>query len=56
MSKRKSPFKDPFAAREAEKYENPIPSRELILELLAKGPKATNQNAFIGGINRLIVN
>lgn len=34
MSKRKSPFKDPFAAREAEKYENPIPSREYILELL----------------------
>jgi ribonuclease R len=25
---------DPFAQREAEKYENPIPSRELILELL----------------------
>ncbi|MFI3181134.1 MAG: winged-helix domain-containing protein, partial [Methylococcales bacterium] len=25
---------DPFAEREAEKYENPIPSRELILELL----------------------
>lgn len=34
MSKRKSPFKDPFASREAEKYENPIPSREYILELL----------------------
>jgi ribonuclease R len=34
LSKRKSPFKDPFAAREAEKYENPIPSREYILELL----------------------
>lgn len=34
MSKRKSPAKDPFAAREAEKYENPIPSREYILELL----------------------
>lgn len=34
MSKRRSPFKDPFAAREAEKYENPIPSREYILELL----------------------
>ncbi|MDT8407667.1 MAG: ribonuclease R [Methylococcales bacterium] len=25
---------DPYAAREAEKYDNPIPSRELILELL----------------------
>lgn len=26
--------KDPHAKREAEKYENPIPSRELIMELL----------------------
>ncbi|ACE83934.1 ribonuclease R [Cellvibrio japonicus] len=34
MSKRKFPPKDPFAAREAEKYDNPIPSREYILELL----------------------
>lgn len=33
MSKRKPP-KDLFAAREAEKYENPIPSREYILDLL----------------------
>ena len=31
---KKSPLHDPFAAREAEKYERPIPSRELILELL----------------------
>ncbi len=32
--------KDPFASREADKYENPIPSREFILELLesAGGP------------------
>src|SRR5689334_576134 len=27
---------DPFAAREAEKYENPIPSREYILQFLAE--------------------
>jgi len=27
---------DPFAEREAEKYDNPIPSRELILELLVE--------------------
>ena len=34
--------KDPFADREAEKYENPIPSREYILEYLAeKGRPAT---------------
>ena len=27
---------DPYAAREAQKYDNPIPSREFILELLEK--------------------
>jgi len=30
---------DPFAQREAEKYENPIPSRELILQLLKESAK-----------------
>jgi len=34
LSKRKTPSHDAFAAREAEKYENPIPSREYILDLL----------------------
>jgi len=34
LSKRKNSHRDPFAAREAEKYDNPIPSREYILELL----------------------
>ncbi|MET0356968.1 MAG: ribonuclease R, partial [Cellvibrio sp.] len=34
MTKRKAPSHDAFAAREAEKYENPIPSREYILDLL----------------------
>ncbi len=34
MTKRKAPPRDAFAAREAEKYENPIPSREYILDLL----------------------
>lgn len=38
MSKRKGPPSDPFADREAQKYENPIPSRELILELLDRQP------------------
>ncbi len=40
MSKRKAKPQDPHQAREAEKYENPIPSREYILEVLeqAKGP------------------
>ncbi|MDP3010565.1 MAG: ribonuclease R [Methylococcales bacterium] len=31
--------KDPFAQREAEKYENPIPSRELILQLIEQQGK-----------------
>ena len=34
LTKRKTPSQDAFAAREAEKYENPIPSREYILDLL----------------------
>lgn len=38
MSKRQGPPSDPFADREAQKYENPIPSRELILELLERQP------------------
>ncbi|HFD81279.1 MAG TPA: RNB domain-containing ribonuclease, partial [Gammaproteobacteria bacterium] len=32
--KKKTTVTDPYAEREARKYENPIPSRELILELL----------------------
>jgi hypothetical protein len=32
-----STITDPYAQREAEKYEQPIPSRELILQLLEKG-------------------
>src|SRR5262245_44745351 len=36
--------KDPFSEREAEKYENPIPSREFILDYLAeRGRPATLQ-------------
>jgi ribonuclease R len=30
---------DPYAEREAEKYENPIPSRELILQLIQQTGK-----------------
>lgn len=39
MSKRKSTPADPFAEREAAKYENPIPSREFILEQLENSPR-----------------
>lgn len=36
---KKGKIADPHAAREAERYENPIPSREVILELLADAEK-----------------
>ena len=41
MSK-KGKVADPHAAREAERYDNPIPSRELILELLTEAKKPLN--------------
>ena len=34
MTKSKKGFHDPYAEREAEKYENPVPSREAIMALL----------------------
>ncbi|MEP1596518.1 MAG: ribonuclease R, partial [Halieaceae bacterium] len=43
MSK-KGKFADPHAEREAANYENPIPSREAILELLTKAEKPLNSN------------
>ncbi len=39
---KKPPLNDPFAAREAEKYERPIPSRELILKLLGESAGPLN--------------
>jgi len=36
--------KDPFQDREAEKYDNPIPSREFILALLEKREKPANRD------------
>lgn len=48
MSKKyKSPWGDPHASREAKKYDKPIPSRELILELLSssQGPMNRHQMA-----------
>ncbi|MGR8931082.1 MAG: ribonuclease R [Gammaproteobacteria bacterium] len=35
---------DPYAEREAEKYENPIPSRELILQLLKQSGKSLRRH------------
>ncbi len=41
---RKGKIKDPHAEREADRYENPIPSRELILQLLADASEPLNHN------------
>ncbi len=41
MAKKGTPA-DPHAAREASQYENPIPSRELILEVLAGAKQPLN--------------
>jgi len=41
-----SAVEDPFAQREAEKYEQPIPSRELILQLIEKLGKPTGRKAI----------
>ena len=38
---------DPEAAREAEKYENPIPSRELILQHLADRGSPANREQLV---------
>ena len=43
MSK-KGKIADPHAEREAARYENPIPRREVILELLTKAEKPLNHN------------
>tara|TARA_R110000823_G_scaffold198080_5_gene329191 strand:+ start:7879 stop:10236 length:2358 start_codon:yes stop_codon:yes gene_type:complete len=40
---RKGDIADPHAAREASNYDNPIPSRELILEVLTEAKKPLNQ-------------
>lgn len=45
MSKRKK-IKDPYAEREASKYENPIPSREYILEYLQERGKPADHTAI----------
>lgn len=49
MSNKKSSFNpnhDPYAQREAQKYLNPIPSRELIIELLRDNGKPLTQKAI----------
>jgi ribonuclease R len=47
VSKKKQKAKtDPYATREAEKYENPIPSREYIMELLGQSKKTLGFDAI----------
>jgi ribonuclease R len=43
--------KDPFAQREAEKYENPIPSREHILQLIEHGGKPLRRSDISGAFS-----
>jgi ribonuclease R len=43
--------KDPFAQREAEKYENPIPSRELILQLIEQAGKPLARKDIASSFN-----
>src|SRR6056297_2846100 len=45
---RKGGIADPHAAREASNYDNPIPSRELILEVLSEAKKPLNQDKLAG--------
>lgn len=42
---------DPFQQREAEKYTNPIPSREFILEHLTKREKPANREELAAELN-----
>lgn len=42
--------KDPFLARETEKYGSPIPSREFILDLLSKKEKPANRDEIFSAL------
>lgn len=46
QSTRNKPFKDPHAKREAAKYDNPIASREVILDLLSHSTGPMSQRAL----------
>ncbi|MGD8514399.1 MAG: ribonuclease R [Granulosicoccaceae bacterium] len=48
MSKSRQRPEDPHAAREAQKYERPIPSREFIIEQLKQSGKPLSFNALAG--------
>lgn len=44
---------DPFAAREAEKYERPVPSRELILQYIIKASKPLTREEITEGLQQV---
>lgn len=44
---KKSHLKDPFFQREAEKYERPIPSRELLLQLIEQAGKPLSRQEIV---------
>ena len=47
MAKKKR-YQDPHAAREAERYDNPIPSRELILQVLDEQSRPLSMEELLG--------
>ncbi|HEC26135.1 MAG TPA: ribonuclease R [Gammaproteobacteria bacterium] len=51
MTKSKKYTEDPFAEREAEKYENPVPSREAILLLLKQAGQLLSLKKILGALN-----
>lgn len=48
--KQRRPFQDPFAEREAAKYENPIPSREFILNYLEKQGEPVSYEQLVSNL------
>lgn len=51
MGKKKFKGKDPFAKREAQKYEHPIPSREFILDYLAERGSPASYRQLLNELN-----
>jgi len=50
MTKSKKYTVDPFAAREAEKYDNPVPSREAIMALLEEAGQPKSMKKILDGL------
>ena len=51
MTKSKKYTDDPYAAREAEKYDHPVPSREVIMALLKEAGQPKSLNKILAGLN-----